>query len=85
MLRFALCVVALSVGGCTFGARITGTSVVAGDERGVIVSHVTTFTYRGAFNIANAWCGHYKLVAQETTATFLNNNVDFACVRPPRA
>jgi hypothetical protein len=46
--------------------------VVVGDERGVIISHVTTFTYRGAFNIANAWCGHYKLVAQETRGNFFN-------------
>lgn len=85
MLRFALCVVALSVGGCTFSARITGASVVAGDEHGVTISHVTTFTYPGALKMANAWCGHYKLVAQETTATFSTSNMDFACVPPPRA
>lgn len=85
MLRFALCVVALSVGGCTFAARITGASVVEGDKRGVIISHVTTFTYPGAVKMANAWCARYKLVAQETTATLLTNGMDFSCVPPPRA
>ena len=59
--------------------------MVEGDKRGVIISHVTTFTYTGAVKMANAWCAHYKLVAQETTATMLTNGMDFSCVPSPRA
>lgn len=74
---------ALSAGGCTFAAQLNGTSVIAGDEHGGTVSHVTTYTVTGALNMANAWCGQYRLVAVETRVTFINDGMDFACVPPP--
>lgn len=74
---------ALSAGGCTFAAQVNGTSITAGDARGGTVSHVTTFTHAGALNMANAWCGQYRLVAQEIRVTFLIDGMDFACVPPP--
>lgn len=81
--RFALCVVAaLSCGGCTFAAQVTGASVIAGNEHGGTVSHVTTITKMGALNMANAWCGQYGRVAVETRVTFINEGMDFACVPP---
>lgn len=76
-------IAALSAGGCTFGAQVTGSSVVAGDAHGGTVSHVTTFTKAGALNMANAWCGQYRLVAVETRVTFLDEGMDFVCVSPP--
>ena len=74
---------ALGAGGCTLGAQVTGTSVVAGNAHGGTVSHVTVFTKAGAMNMANAWCGQYNLVALETRVTFINENMEFACIPPP--
>jgi hypothetical protein len=78
---FALGVVA-ALSGCTFAAHMNGSSVVAGDAHGGVVSRVTTFTLAGAMNMANDWCGQYRLVALETRVSF-DEGMDFSCVPPP--
>lgn len=86
MLRswFALgLVTALSSGGCTLAAQLNGSSVVVGDAHGGVVSRVTTFTQAGVMNMANAWCGQYRLVALETQAMFGDESMRFACVPSP--
>lgn len=82
--RFTLCIIAaLSLGGCTLAAQVAGSSIIAGDQRGGTVSRVTTFTNTGALNTANAWCGQYNLVAQETRVMFITDSMEFACTLPP--
>jgi hypothetical protein len=83
-LRSALVVVALGSSGCTFFAEIGGSSVVAGDQSGGTVSHVTTFTISGAMNMAGSWCAQYGLYAEEIRVNFSPDSMDFACVAPPR-
>jgi hypothetical protein len=83
MLRFALCVVVLGSGGCTFVATVGGSSVIDADQHGGTVTHVTTFTIDGAMNKAASWCGQYGLFAAETQIIFMTGSMQFACVPPP--
>jgi hypothetical protein len=83
MLRFALCIVVLGLGGCTFVATVGGSSVIDADLHGGTVTHVTTFTIAGAMNKAASWCAQYALYAAETQIIFLTDSMQFACVPPP--
>jgi hypothetical protein len=82
-LRVLCALLALGSGGCTFVATIAGSSVVAADERGGVVSRVSTFTIDGAMNMANSWCGQYGLIATETQIIFATDSMEFACIPPP--
>jgi hypothetical protein len=83
-LRFVLCaLLALGPAGCTVVATVAGSSVVSGDQRGGVVSRVTSFTIDGAMNMANSWCGQYGLIAKETQIIFATESMEFACLPPP--
>jgi hypothetical protein len=82
-LWFALCaLLALGPAGCTVVATVAGSSVVAGNEHGGVVSRVTSFTIDGAKNMANSWCGQYGLIATETQIIFATESMEFACIPP---
>jgi hypothetical protein len=74
---------ALGPGGCTVVATVAGSSVVSGDQRGGVVSRVSSFTIDGAMNMANSWCGQYGLIATETQIIFATESMEFACISPP--
>jgi hypothetical protein len=83
LLRLVLCaLLALGSGGCTFVATIAGSSVVAADQHGGLVSRVSTFTTDAAMNMANSWCGQFGLIATETQIIFATDSMQFACIPP---
>jgi len=85
-LWFVLCaLLALGPGGCTVVATVAGSSVVAGDEHGGVVSRVTSFTIDGVMNMASSWCGQYGLIATETQIIFATESLEFACIPSPSA
>ena len=56
--------------------------VIASNERGGIISHVTGLTQADAFKLANDHCHKFGRVAQVTNTDVIYNRMTFACVEP---
>lgn len=56
--------------------------LIASNERGGILNHVSGTNTGDGFKIADAYCHQHGLVARVSNTDWINNQMSFDCIKP---